>query len=318
MPPQEGLAVTGLDRRGFVTLGASGAFFVGLPLARAELKEIQVAAVRAKALPAPVDWAQFREEMKKRNQPGVIVLLQPLGQAEGKGGPREDAKRQFVNPQGANPLASAIHTSLFTCSAECELPLLLVQAVFVAMPADQARKEFPSLPADAGMALVGVDGKVVATLPADVDMGKKFAARAAELLHGKDSARLADRIKAERTALGDAACKQLDAAVVDLDDDAFDRRQLASETLSKLFAKVPASLSQAHRAAPSLEVRTRIDSLFRKKLHDENTAALLQRSLAPHVAAANFDIRIKCGQGALMPHAHAFVQLWCEAAGVQA
>jgi hypothetical protein len=315
--------VTGLDRRGFVKLGAGGAFFLGLPLARGEERALLAKDALQRAVApqpsAPVDFAQFRAEMKKRNQPGVIVLLQTPAQPAGQG--KEDAKRKevFVPNQGSvNPLASAIHTSLFSCG-DSELPLLLVQAVFVAAPVESVRKEFPSLPADTGMALVGVDGKVLASLPADADLGKKFADRAADLLYGKDGARLADRIKAERTALGDAAAKQLDAAVVDLDDDEFARRQAASETLTKLFAKVPASLAQAHRAAPSLEVRRRIDSLFRKKLHEENTAALFQRSLTPYVAAAvNFDIRIKCGQGALLPHAHTFVQLWCEAAAAQA
>lgn len=310
--------MAGLDRRGFVKLGAGGAFLLGVPFARGDerlqRKEIQ-AALAPVAPVAPFNWAQFREEMKKRNQPGVIVLLQPVGGAgQGPANPKEDAKRKFIAemaPHGTNPLASAIHNSLFSCG-DSDLPLLLVQAVFAAAPADQVRKEFPSVPADAGMALVGADGKVIASVPIDADMGKKFADRAAELLYGKDGARLADRVKAERAALGEAACKQLDAAVVDLDDDRFSRRQEASEALGKLFARVPASLAQAHRAAPSLEVRTRIDSLFRKKLHDENTAALFQRSLAPHVAvAANFDIRIKCGQGALLPHAHQFVQMWC-------
>jgi len=273
-----------------------------------------IAPVGAVPVSAPVDWAQFREEMKKRNQPGVIVLLeqgQPAGQAKRT---PQDTKETLAAARGRDPLAAAIHASLMSCSAECELPLLLTQAVFVAAPADQARQQFPALPAKVGMALVNADGKVLASSAADADLGKKFASRAVELMYGKDGALLAERIKAERTALGEAACKQFDAAVVDLDDDAFDRRQRASETIGKLFPRIPASLIQAHRAAPSLEVRSRIDSLFRKKLHDENTAALLQRSLAPYVAAANFDVRIKCGQGALMPQAHQFVQLWCETA----
>lgn len=314
-----------LNRRNFVKLGASGAFFAGLPFVRGEGKQpAQALPARAPAAPgwavppaAPIDWAQFRAEMKKRNQPGVVVLLPSKGQpaAPGKEGPAQDAKREIsIVPDNLDPMATAINASLTSCSAECELPLLLVQAVFVAAPAEQVRKEFPLLPADAGMALVGADGKVLASLPANPEMGKKFAASAAQLIYGKDNALLAERIRAERLALGEAACKQLDAAVVDLDSDAFDRRQAASETIGKLFPKAANSLIQAHRAAPSLEVRARIDSLFRKKLHDENTAALFQRSLAPYVASVNFDIRIKCGQGALLPHAHQFVQLWCAGA----
>lgn len=300
--------MTGLDRRDFVKIGATGAFFLGLPLARGEFHP-------GNAGPgAPANWAQFRAEMKKRNQPGVIVLL-TFGQANAT--KDEDAKRKQLAavPHPASqpdPLATAIHASLFSCG-DSELPLLLSQAVFIAAPADQVRKEFPSIPAGAAMALVNGDGKVLNTLPAEVDLGKKFTDRAAELLFGKDGARLEELVKAERTALGEATCKQFDAAVIDLDDDAFPRRQAASEALGKLFPKVPASLTRARRAASSLEVRSRIDSLFRKPLHADNVGALFQQSLASYTPSSpHFNVRIKCGQGALLPHAHEFVQRWCQ------
>lgn len=322
--------MSGMQRREFVQAGASGALLFGVPFARAdELPVAQLAKARA-AIPvgapiAPTDWNLFRAEMRKRNQPGVIVLLQELA-PQGKPNPvpaQRDAKqlKEIAVPEGEccnNHLATAINTILFNCG-DSELPLLLVQAVFIAAPAEEVRKEFPALPTGAGLALIAADGKVQATLPVDADLGKKFADRVAQLIYGKDGVQLAERVKVERAALGEANCQRLDAALLDLDHDDFGRRQGASQVLTELFGKVPASLMQAFRSAPSLEVRVRIDSLFRKKLHDENTAALLQRSLAPHVAAqANFNVRVLCGQGALRPEAHRFVQLWSAAAAARA
>ncbi|MGE3808742.1 MAG: hypothetical protein AB7K24_29095 [Gemmataceae bacterium] len=307
----------GLDRRGFVKLGAtSGAALLSVACVRGE-QEIARDRRAVAAIPAcpPLDFNRFRSEMKKRNQPGVVVLLQPLTQGPAKQTNNKEAEKERLLKhlaevsQPRNDLATAVHNSLFTCG-DSELPLLLVQAVFVAAPAEQVRKEFPTLPTDAGLALIGVDGKVIRSLPIDADMGNKFAERAAQLLYGKDGDLLAERIKAERAALGAADCKKLDAAIIDLDNDDFNIRQQASQTLAGLFSKVQASLARAHKDAASMEVRARIDALYRKKLDGENTAALFQQSLAPHVAAAQFDIRVRCGQGALRPEAHRFVQLW--------
>ncbi|WP_458864950.1 hypothetical protein, partial [Enterococcus faecium] len=63
--------MSGLNRRGFVKLG-TGMFFLGLPIARAD--QIIVGKGAAIPAPAPANWAEFRAEMKKRNQPGVLVL----------------------------------------------------------------------------------------------------------------------------------------------------------------------------------------------------------------------------------------------------
>lgn len=322
--------MTGIDRRGFVKLGAAGACLLGAPKAWAELQAKNLrAAAAAPAVPAaPIDWARFRGELKKRNQPGVIVLLQSLNQPVGvpaqKQKEQEKAQAAIKRLRVAQPvhpgnhLATAVHNTLFS-TCDSDLPQLLVQAVFIAASADQARKAFPSIPSNAGLALIDVDGKVAATLPIDAQLGMKFTERAVELVYGKDGGRLAERVKAERTALGESVCQKLDAAIIDLDADEFSRREIASETLGALLPRIPAALALAHRRAESLEVRTRIDTMFRRKLHDDNSSALLKQSLAPHVVAGlNFNIREKCGQGSFRPNAHEFAQRWCAAADQQA
>jgi hypothetical protein len=300
-----------------VKFGVSGAAFLGLPFARAERQLAFRSGPAAPGVPNPFDWASFRNEMKKRNQPGVIVLLQSPPPAAKKAVEDEKLKKRLIEGDACDASvmlqATTLHNLLFSCG-NSELPHMLVQAVFVAVPAAEARQEFASLPAGAGLALIGTDGRVLGSLPADADLDKKFIVRAAQLLYGPEDRLLRERVKAERAALGEAACKKLDEAFVDLDDDEFSRRQQGSLTLTGLFARIPASLALAYRNAPSMEVRVRIDSLFRKKLHDENTAALLQRSLAPYAAAIlNFDPRPNCGQGALRADAHEFVQRWAAA-----
>ncbi|MGE3807986.1 MAG: hypothetical protein AB7K24_25270 [Gemmataceae bacterium] len=311
----------GLKRREFVKVGAGSALLLGLPCARGEeLARLKIQGDIASVPVVPTDWKQFHAEMKKRNQPGVVVLLQSLPTApslKGAAAPAQQAQaealKQLSDVHVNNDMATLVHNSLFNCG-DSELPLLLVQAVFVAAPAAEVHKQFPALPARAGLALIGAEGKVLASMPLEHDLGQKFADRAAQLIYGKDGTMLAERVRAERAALGAAACAKLDAAITDLDNDDFNLRQQASQTLAGLFPQVQATLAQAHRDAKSMEVRVRIDTLFRKKLHDANTAALFQRSLAPHVAAAaNFNIRVMCGQGSLLPQAHEFVQRWCAA-----
>ena len=62
--------------------------------------------------------------------------------------------------------------------------------------------------------------------------------------------------------LGPAACTQFDAAVRDLDADAFPVREAASKKLAELAPRAPALLAEALEGAPSLEARCRITRLF--------------------------------------------------------
>jgi hypothetical protein len=310
-----------LNRRGFLRFGAAGSVALGLPFVTrsADFADPKAAAILPPPAPPPAplaNWAsQFRDEMKKRGVPGVLVIL-PEASAPGKqdnGNFAEPRQKKIICGPIIHPaaqFASTVH-QLLHCCGDGELPQLLCQAVFVAAPADQVRKEFPSMPANAGVALIGVDGKLQATLPYDNELITKFQERVAHLLYGPKGERLVERAADERKALGNEAARRLDAALVDLDHDEFARREAASEVVKEVGGRALAVLALTLRNSPSLEAKNRISAVFQTRLQEANVASLLQASLAPYAQLQpNFDVRVACGQGALKPPAYAFVQMW--------
>ncbi len=200
-----------------------------------------------------------RRRMREEVKPAVLILV-----------PQEEAARNLLAARMTQLLVGAPQPEQGVRRAGGFEPvapsqavdLLFSQAVFVCVPEEQARRAFPNFAAQAAVVLLDPDGRPAAALPdAPALFEQHFVAAVSEMLHGKNGERLAATARAQRAALGDRAVR-VDAAVRDLDHDRFRRREAASTLLTEAAPRTTAILIEAHKKAPSLEVRRRIERLL--------------------------------------------------------
>jgi len=202
-----------------------------------------------------------RKRMKQEVKPGVVIIV-----------PEEESAQNYLALRltrllgGEGPMVeeNPIRTVAYTRPAPVtpSPAYLFCQAVFVCLPAKQARQAFPGLKPSAELVLLGLDGKPVASLPGSPALFEEnFVPAITELLHGERGERLTTLADAQRRALGPLA-PRIDQAIKDLDHDRFRKREAASELLTRTADRTTAILIQAHRRAPSLEARRRIERLL--------------------------------------------------------
>jgi hypothetical protein len=244
-----------LARRDFLQISATAV--IGFPF----LDHLTQA---AEPLPKADLLALARERMKQEIKPGLVVIV-PVKY--------EDAAKlahqlsQLLGGHHAGcalwPTQGSDGSIVLLGQGDFSAQLLFCQTVVVCLPIEQAKKAFPDLPGDAGVLLLDLEGKAVASLPAHPELfGKEFTARVTELVHGKNGERLAAMVQAQRQALGEAPAAQFDRALKDLESDNFATRQAATDQLEKLAARSTALLASAYRTRPPLDLARRLDQLF--------------------------------------------------------
>jgi hypothetical protein len=201
-----------------------------------------------------------RQRMKQEVKPGVVIIV-----------PEEESAQNYLALRltrllgGEGPMEEQpIRTVAYTRPAPVtpSPAYLFCQAVFVCLPAKQARQAFPGLKPSAELVLLDLNGKPVASLPGSPALFEEnFVPAITELLHGERGERLTTLADAQRRALGPLAAR-IDQAIKDLDHDRFRKREAASELLARTADRTTAILIQAHRRAPSLEARRRIERLL--------------------------------------------------------
>jgi hypothetical protein len=130
--------------------------------------------------------------------------------------------------------------------------------------------------------LLGLDGKPAATLPERPGLFQEgFVPAMTELLHGARGERLAALAAAQRKALGVEMAARVDAAVKDLDNDRFRKREAASALLARSAKRTTAILLRAEQTAPSLEARRRLERLLEAV---QNAAASRPNRMLPYGA----------------------------------
>lgn len=246
-----------LARREFLQQSAAATAILGFPF-------LEYRSHAAQPMPKADLLALARERMKQETKPGVVVVIPAKP---------EDAEKlanhlsQLLGGHDAGcalwPTQGSDGSIVLLGQGDFSAQLLFCQAVFVCLPADQAKKAFPEVPADAGVLLLDLAGRAVASLPVHPELfGKEFTVRVTELVHGKKGERLAEVVRAQRQALGDALSAQFDKALRDLESDNFATRQAATESLEKLAPRATALLASAYRTRPPLDLARRLDQLF--------------------------------------------------------
>lgn len=273
----------------------------------------------AEPLPKADLLALARERMKQEIKPGVVIVIPAKP---------EDADRlandlaQLLGGHDADcarwPTQETQHRTVMLGAGDFSAQLLFCQAVFVCLPADQARKAFPDLPANAAVLLLDLAGKPATSLPAQPELfGKEFNTRMADLLYGKDGERLAETVRAQRQALGDALAGQFDRAMRDLESDHFATRQAATEQLEKLAPRATALLASAYRTRPPLDLARRLDQQFAniyKAAPADKASARLPFGVAwnKRTGGCGGEIFAKCGLSSAPPPTRQFLRFLTE------
>jgi hypothetical protein len=249
---------TRLTRRLFLRQGTAAAAILGMPLL----------ANGAEKDKSPPPWAelleQARERMKRESKPGIVIVIPPQPEVTAK---LQNDLSRFVGGHhpacGLFPPKDKPADSPDVGTAEAEAQVLLCQAVFVCLPAEEARKAFPAMKGDDAVLLLGLDGKLAGSLTADPDLfGKDLKQKLTDLLHGKDGKSLAATIRAQREALGKDLCARLDASLEDIKSNDFAVRRAATRQLEELAPRCTAELASVYRNKPALEVTRRLDQVF--------------------------------------------------------
>jgi len=202
-----------------------------------------------------------RKRMKEEVKPGVVIIV-----------PEEESAQNYLALRLTRLLGGevpevaegGVRQAAYTEPAKAPqgTAYLFYQAVFVCLPAKQAHKAFPKLEPATSLVLLGIDGKARGSLMGSPALFEEnFVPAVSELLCGPRGERLAVLADAQRRALGPLGAR-IDAAIKDLDHDRFRKRQAASEFLARTADRTTAILIQAHRKAPSLEARRRIERLL--------------------------------------------------------
>jgi hypothetical protein len=254
-------------------------------------------------------WELARERMKQEVKPGVVIVVPPdrskaaelayhLGQMIGatEAGmemEKHNGTLRFKGWGGPEPHGPG----------DPAAQMLFCQAVFVCLTAEETKQAFPDFKAEAALILLDLEGKPLDCLKPDGHLfGKDFAERMARFLYGDKGQHLQPVVEAQRKALGPAVCDQLDAAIRDLDSSKFTVRQAASRRLEELAPRATGPLAAALEKKPPLEVRRRIEQLFR-----EIYAAAPQLQPSPRLPfgvqweVQHVDPCPGCGQG-FLPH----------------
>lgn len=243
-------------RRGF--LRHSALAVLGFPFVD-HLLAAEIAGEPAKDL-----LALARERMKSEKKLGVVVVVPAKAEDARK---LENDVAQLLGGHNTKcaqfPTKDNNHQPRLLEGVDPAIQALLCQAVFVCLPAAKAKEAFPDLPADAALVLLDLDGKPAATVAAHPDLfGKRFKEQLTALLHGKDGARLAAVIQAQRQALGKDLAARFDTAIRDLDSEQFAVRQAAAQLLAELAPRATGILATAYRPGLPLETTRRLDQLF--------------------------------------------------------
>ncbi|MBY0525743.1 MAG: hypothetical protein K2R98_20225 [Gemmataceae bacterium] len=247
-----------LTRRTFLRQGAAAAAILGLPFL----------ASGAENEKSPPPWAelleQANERIKREIKPGIVIIV-PASKDDARN--LENDLARFIGghrPEcGLFPTKELHGESPLVGSADARHQALLCQAVFVCLPAAEARKAYSEVKADTAVLLLGLDGKPAAALAAQPDLfGKGFRDKLTDLLHGKKGERLEATMEAQRQALGKDRCDRLDTALQGLNSNEFAVRQTAVQHLEELAPHATASLAAVYRTRPPLEVTRRLDQIF--------------------------------------------------------
>jgi len=202
-----------------------------------------------------------RKRIKEEIKPGVVIIV-----------PEEESAQNYLalrltrllGGEVAEAAEGGLRQTAYTepTKAPQGTAYLFCQAVFVCLPAKQAHKAFPKLEPATSVVLLGTDGKPCGSLMGSPALFEEnFVSAVSELLYGPHGERLAVLADAQRRALGPLGAR-IDQAVKDLDHDRFRKREAASEFLARTADRTTAILIQAHRKAPSLEARRRIERLL--------------------------------------------------------
>lgn len=256
------MTMPALNRRAFLRQGLAASAILGF-----SLRDGFAAVPSVGKLPTTPDFlALALAKMKREIKPGIVIVI-----------PTEAAKATHL----ANELAELIGSQDQNCCVDRpsgrakgfppavgagnpNARLLLCQAVFVCLPPDQVKTLCPDLKADSALVLLDLQGKPVEQLKADPNLfGKEFVSQMREILYGKQGERLAATIKAQREALSKEEAGNLDKALANLDAEDFATRQAASEQLKTLAPRSTAAIASLLRGGPSLEVRMRVERIFK-------------------------------------------------------
>lgn len=243
------------DRRGFVLKSVS-ALVLGIVLFGTA-----GAADRPGDKPGGDLLEAARKRMKEEVKPGVVIIV-----------PEEESAQNYLSlrltrllgGEVAEVADGSVRQASYTESTKAPqgAACLFCQAVFVCLPAKQAHKAFPKLEPATSLVLLGIDGKPCGSLLGSPALYEEnFVTAVSELLYGPRGERLAVLADAQRRALGPLGAR-IDEAVKDLDHDRFRKREAASAFLARTADRTTAILIQAHRKAPSLEARRRIERLL--------------------------------------------------------
>lgn len=279
--------MTPQTRREFLKQSAAATLILGFPL----LERLSPAAEPAEGK----DWlAEARERIKTEKKPALVLLFP--ADAPGYNRMAEGLAQQLDNGTAFVALTQPGIACNHVGPKDAAVQRLFCQAIFVCLPDERGRKEFPKIKADTAIVLLGLDGEVAGELANDPELyGKDFGSKLTELLHGARGERLAAVNSAQREAIGKEAVTQLDAGLRDLAAEAFPVRQAAQKQLSPLAPRVPAALAAALRERPALDTSRRIDRLFDEIYTDsmkEKPGSRLPYGVVVQVSNAN---TCKCG-----------------------
>lgn len=320
-----------LDRRSFLSQGLAAAVVGGLPLVSWAAETAQKPGPaspppEADAALANEPWRLALERMKAENKPGVVFLLPAdAGQAA-------KLATQLQAWLGDGTVVPAKVARLFLSFDQKKLPgcqvvekppvpkdpavrQLLTQAVFACA---RRRPDDRDQPEDAAVLLLGPDGKAVAALTAK-ELEANWTDGLTRLLDGDRGERLAERCRAERQALGEAAAKKVAAAIAALDSDEFDEREAAQAYLTPVAPKITALLALGLKGEPGLEKRRRIEQFF-VTIYEDATASK-PAALLPYGARWQLKERDACpgcGLGSAPPPARKFLALLTQPTAPQA
>lgn len=303
--------MTLLARREFLQQGAVAAI-IGFPFLEG--------AAQAADIPPKVDLlALARERQRLEIKPGVVIVI-PAKPEEA-----EKLANQLSQLIGAHDTGCALwpsketeHRTVPLGAGDFTAQLLFCQAIFVCLPAEQARKAFPDLKADTALILLDLEGKPTATLPAQPELfNKDFTTLVAELLHGKDGSRLAATVRAQRQALGNALSARFDAALKDLAAENFAARQAAADELEKLAPRSTALLAAAYGTRPPLDLARRLEYLFAsiyKSAATDKPSARLPFGVEwnKRSGGCGGEVFAKCGLGSAPPPTRLFLRFLAE------
>jgi hypothetical protein len=261
-----------------------------------------------------------KERMKKENKPAVVIVF-PADRERLRS--LENDLARLVgghHPEcGLFPKGRGDEVPLLGTGSP-EAQLLLLQAVFVCLPAAQAAKAFPEVKTDTAVLLLGLDGKVAASFVPKLD-GNDFQPPLAELIYGKDGERLAAAVRTQRAALGKDLSARFDAAIRDLQSDQFASRQAAVRQLEELAPRATALLAEVYRGRRPLEMTRRlaqiVNGLFAPAPADKPS---LRLPYGTHWVAVQADCaggfseteRVACGLSGVAPPTRRFLRFLTE------